>query len=94
MATFWLRPFLGVQQCSCKHGIAFTVGVKSPQLRTQSGESGNTLKIKCSGTSDERANIFAVPTTTEAECSSRCSVSYIMPSLTKQAIRKDDSVER
>ena len=60
---------------------------------TQSGESGNTLKIKCSGMSDERANIFAVPTTTEAECSSRCSVSYIMPSLTKQAFRKDDSVE-
>ena len=29
-----------------------------PQLRTQSGESGNTLKIKCSGTADERANIF------------------------------------
>ena len=25
---------------------------------TQSGESGNTLKNKCSGTSDERANIF------------------------------------
>ena len=25
---------------------------------TQSGESGNTLKIKCSGTADERANIF------------------------------------
>ncbi|MDD6869427.1 MAG: hypothetical protein PUE39_07765 [bacterium] len=58
MTTFWLRPFLGVQQCSCKHGIAFTVGVKSPQLRTQSGESGNTLKIKCSGTADERANTF------------------------------------
>ena len=33
MATFWLRPFLGVQQCSCKHGIAFTVGVKSLQSR-------------------------------------------------------------
>ncbi|MDO5772435.1 MAG: hypothetical protein Q4Q28_09905 [Bacteroidales bacterium] len=32
MATFWLRPFLGVQQCSCKHGIAFTVGVKSSQF--------------------------------------------------------------
>ena len=46
---------------------------------TQSGESGNTLKIKCSGTADERANIFAVPTTTEAECSSQCSVSDIMP---------------
>ena len=25
---------------------------------TQSGESGNTLKIKCSGMADERANIF------------------------------------
>ena len=58
MATFWLRPFLGVQQCSCKHGIAFTMGVKSPQLRTQSGESGNTLKNMCSGTTDERANTF------------------------------------
>ena len=58
MATFWLRLFLGVQQCSCKHGIAFTVGVKSPQFGTQSGESGNTLKIKCSVTADERANIF------------------------------------
>ena len=46
---------------------------------TQSGESGNTLKIKCSGTADERANIFAVPTTPEVECSSRCSVSDIMP---------------
>ena len=46
---------------------------------TQSGESGNTLKIKCSGTADERANIFAVPTTTEAECSSQCSVSDTMP---------------
>ena len=46
---------------------------------TQSGESGNTLKIKCSGTADERANIFAVPTTPEAECSSQCSVSDIMP---------------
>ena len=42
---------------------------------TQSGESGNTLKIKCSGTSDERANIFAVPTTSESECISQCSVS-------------------
>ena len=30
----------------------------SPQLRTQSGESGNTLKNKCSGTSNERANIL------------------------------------
>ena len=49
------------------------------QLRTQSGESGNTLKIKFSGTADERANIFAVPTTTEAECSSQCSVSDTMP---------------
>ena len=48
---------------------------------TQSGESGNTLKIKCSGTADERANIFAVPTTTEAECSSQCSVSVKMPLL-------------
>ena len=79
MATFWLRLFLGVQQCSCKHGIAFTVGVKSPQFGTQSGESGNTLKIKFNGTADERANIFAVPTTTEAECSSQCSVSDTMP---------------
>ena len=46
---------------------------------TQSGESGNTLKIKCSVTADERANIIAVPTTTEAECSSQCSVSDKMP---------------
>ena len=46
---------------------------------TQSGESGNTLKIKCSGTSDERANIFSVPTTPEAEYSSQCSVSDKMP---------------
>ena len=61
---------------------------------TQSGESGNTLKIKCSGTADERANIFAVPTTTEAECSSQCSVSDITLTLTKQSFRKDDSVER
>ena len=42
---------------------------------TQSGESGNTIKIKCSGTPDERANIFSVPTTSEAECISQCSVS-------------------
>ncbi|MGN0488620.1 MAG: hypothetical protein ACI4HO_05120 [Ruminococcus sp.] len=46
---------------------------------TQSGESGNTLKIKCSGTADERANIISVPTTSEAECSSQCSVSDKMP---------------
>ena len=59
-----------------------------PLLRTQSGESGNTLKIKCSGTADERANIIAVPTTTEAECSSQCSVSDIMPTLTKQALER------
>lgn len=45
---------------------------------TLSGESCNTLKIKCSGTADERANIFAVPTTPEAEYSSQCSVSDIM----------------
>ena len=56
---------------------------------TQSGESGNTLKIKCSGTADERANIFAVPTTSEAECSSQCSVSDIPPyAYTKQASAK------
>ena len=48
---------------------------------TQSGESGNTLKIKCSGTADERANIFAVPTTSEVECISQCSMSDIMPLL-------------
>ena len=48
---------------------------------TQSGESGNTLKIKCSGMADERANIFSVPTTSKAECSSQCSVSDIMPLL-------------
>ena len=36
---------------------------------------------------------LSVPTTCEVECSSQCSVSYIMPSLTKQAFRKDDSVE-
>ena len=46
---------------------------------TQSGESGNTLKIKCSDTADERANIFSVPTTSEAECISQCSVSDTMP---------------
>ena len=46
---------------------------------TQSGESGNTLKIKCSGTADERANIFAVPTTSESECISQCSVSDKIP---------------
>ena len=46
---------------------------------TQSGESGNTIKIKCSGTADERANIIAVPTTPEAECISQCSVSDTMP---------------
>lgn len=46
---------------------------------TQSGESGNTLKIKCSGTTDERANIFAVLTTPEVECSGQCSVSDKMP---------------
>lgn len=46
---------------------------------TQSGESGNTLKIKCSGTADERANIFSVPAMSEAESSSQCSVSDIMP---------------
>ena len=45
---------------------------------TQSGESGNTLKIKCSGTANERANIFAVPTTSEVECISQCSVSDTM----------------
>ena len=62
---------------------------------TQSGESGNTLKIKCSGTADERANIFAVPTTSEAECSSQCSVSDTTPyAYSKQAFRKDDRVER
>lgn len=61
---------------------------------TQSGESGNTIKIKCSGTPDERANIFSVPTTCEVECSSQCSVSDITLTLTKQSFRKDDSVER
>ena len=56
---------------------------------TQSGESGNTLKIKFSGTADERANIFEVPTTPEAECSSQCSVSDITPyAYTKQASAK------
>ena len=61
---------------------------------TQSGESGNTLKIKCSGMPDERANIFSVPTTSEAECSSQCSVSDIMPLLLLSKPRKDDKVER
>ena len=62
---------------------------------TQSGESGNTLKIKCSGTADERANIFAVPTTPEVECGGQCSVSDTTPyAYSKQAFRKDDSVER
>ena len=42
-------------------------------------ESGNTLKIKCSGTPDKRANIFSVPTTSEAECISQCLVSDKMP---------------
>lgn len=56
---------------------------------TQSGESGNTLKIKYSGTADERANIFSVPTTSEAECISQCSVSDIPPyAYTKQASAK------
>ena len=37
------------------------------------------LIIKCSDTTDERANIFAVPITSESECSSQCSVSDTMP---------------
>ena len=38
---------------------------------------------------------LSVPTTCESECSSRCSVSDIMPyAYTKQAFRKDDRVER
>ena len=58
---------------------------------TQSGESGNTLKIKCSGMAEERANIFAVPTTSESECSSQCSVSDTMPYSYKASLRKDDT---
>ena len=46
---------------------------------TQSGESGNTLKNKCSGTADERANIFPCLQRAKAESSSQCSVSGIMP---------------
>ena len=60
---------------------------------TQSGESGNTLKIKCSGTADERANIF--PGLQRAKPSAVANVRWatLCLTLTKQAFRKDDSVE-
>ena len=61
---------------------------------TQSGESGNTLKIKCSGTADERANIF--PCQQRAKPSAVANVRWATQclTLTKQAFRKDDRVER
>ena len=61
---------------------------------TQSGESGNTLKNKCSGTSDERANIF--PCLQRAKSSAVANVRWVTQclTLTKQVFRKDDSVER
>ena len=37
---------------------------------------------------------LSVPTTYEAECSSQCSVSVIMPYSYSASLRKDDSVER
>ena len=88
-SPFPWRSAMLVQARYCIH-----CGRQVSAVWTQSGESGNTLKNKCSGTSDERANIFAVPTTTEAECSSRCSVSAQCLTRTKQVFRKDYSVER
>ncbi len=61
---------------------------------TQSGESGNTLKIKCSGTADERANIFPCLQRAKSSAASNVRWATLCLTLTKQAFRKDDSVER
>lgn len=61
---------------------------------TQSGESGNTLKIKCSDTSDERANIFPCLQRPKSSAVANVRWATLCLTLTKQAFRKDDSVER
>ena len=61
---------------------------------TQSGESGNTLKIKCSGTADERANIFPCLQRPKPRAVANVRWATLCLTLTKQAFRKDDSVER
>ena len=64
------------------------------QFGTQSGESGNTLKIKCSGTADERANIFLCQQRAKPSAVANVRWATLCLTLTKQAFRKDDSVER
>ena len=61
---------------------------------TQSGESGNTLKIKCSVTADERANIFPCLQRPKPSAVAKVRWATLCLTLTKQAFRKDDSVER
>ena len=66
-----------------------TMATFYPQLRTQSGESGNTLKNKVQCYGRRESKHLSVPTTCEAECSSQCSVSDIPPyTYTKQASAK------
>ena len=79
MATFWLRLFLGVQQCSCKHGIAFTVGVKSPQVGIRAEKAATPSRDKWKWYVRRESKHLSVPTTCEVECSIQCSVSDIMP---------------
>ena len=57
-------------------GTSMTIGRNRRQFVELDKDN---IVIDSYDTADERANIFAVPTTSEAECSSQCSVSDTMP---------------